>query len=437
MTSQLTMSKKNKSDQFFAEAKRHLVGGVNSPVRAYKAVGGTPLFIQKASGPYVYDVDGNKYIDFVGSWGPMILGHSAPAVINAVKKSLLNGTSFGAPTPAETELAVLIKEAFPSIDLLRFTNSGTEATMTALRIARAVTRRDRTVKFEGGYHGHSDGLLVAAGSGATTFGVPSSAGVPEVLARNTWVLPYNDVSALKDIFRTQGPNIAAVIVEPVAGNMGVVEPSMEFLTTLRELTIKHGAILIFDEVMTGFRVAWGGAQERASISADLTCLGKIIGGGFPVGAVGGRKDLMEQLSPLGPVYQAGTLSGNPIAMSAGLAALQTLKRTKPYKALETLTKQLVAQLRSDAAKENVAVQINSVGSMFTLFFTESPVTSYFEALQSDASQYAAFFHTCLKNGVTMPPSQFEAAFVSTAHTPAVLGKAAAVFRKAFKGVHAK
>lgn len=422
------------SDRLFEEASRHLVGGVNSPVRAFRAVGGHPVFIEKAKGATLTDADGNAYIDFVGSWGPMILGHGARPVMKAVANAVKNGTSFGAPSRLETELATLIKEAIPSIEMLRFTNSGTEATMTALRLARAVTKRERIVKFEGGYHGHSDGLLVAAGSGATTFGVPSSAGVPEMLARNTWVLPYNDSDALEDIFRKQGPNIAAVIVEPVCGNMGVVSPLPIFLQTLRRLTKQHGAMLIFDEVMTGFRIGWGGAQGLFQISPDLTCLGKIIGGGFPVGAVGGPKKWMEQLAPLGPVYQAGTLSGNPVAMAAGVALLSYLKSKKPYAALRKRTAALADSIEKSAKAAGVPVQVNRCESMFTVFFSDAPVHSYFDAVQSDTKRYARFFHALLDRGVYLPPSQFEAAFVSTAHDAAVIEQAQSAFRDALAEV---
>lgn len=419
-----------KSESLFSEAQRHLVGGVNSPVRAFKAVGGTPIFISKAKGAHIEDADGNTYIDFVGSWGPMILGHNAPPVIKAVKSALENGTSFGAPCALEVELAQKIKGAIPSIDLIRFTSSGTEATMSALRLARAYTKRARIMKFEGAYHGHSDGLLVSAGSGATTFGVPSSAGVPDFLAQSTWVLPYNDALALEDLFFKQGPNVAAVIVEPVCGNMGVVPPTKEFLETLTKLTQQYGSLLIFDEVMTGFRLGWGGAQEMFSITPDLTCLGKIIGGGFPVGAFGGRQDIMEMLAPLGPVYQAGTLSGNPIAMAAGSATLQALCAEKPYQALNKATADLASFIRAEARKKKVSVQVNQVGSMFTVFFNEENIDSYLTATGSDTGKYAAFFHALIKRGVYMPPSQFEAAFVSTEHTPQVMEKAKKAFAEA-------
>lgn len=430
------MKKTEKSEALFLEASRHLVGGVNSPVRAFGAVGGTPRFMARAKGPVIEDVDGNRYIDFVGSWGPMILGHNPPSVLKAVRAAIANGASFGAPSAGEVQIAELVKAAFPSIEKIRFTTSGTEATMTAIRLARAATNRVRIAKFEGGYHGHSDSLLVAAGSGATTFGVPSSAGVPDILAKNTWVLPFNDAAALENLFLKQGPNIAAVIVEPVCGNMGVVTPEPAFLNALVQQTRKHGTLLIFDEVMTGFRLAWGGAQELFRISPDLTCLGKIIGGGFPVGAVGGRKDIMDLLAPTGPVYQAGTLSGNPVAMAAGLATLKTLRADKPYAALDKATSEFAQALRASAQKNGVAVQINQIGSMFTVFFTSTRVSSYFQAMQANTKRYGIFFHALLERGVSMPPSQFEAAFVSTAHTPAVLDRARAAFDGAFAAVAA-
>lgn len=428
--------KRRRSEELFAESAKHLVGGVNSPVRAFGAVGGTPRFIVGAKGATVEDADGNRYIDFVGSWGPMILGHNAPPVLKAARAAISRGTSFGACTPAEVHLAQLVKAAFPSIEKVRFTTSGTEATMTAVRLARAYTNRVRIAKFEGGYHGHSDGLLVAAGSGATTFGVPSSAGVPDLLAKNTWVLPFNDVPALENLFFKQGPNIAAVIVEPVCGNMGVVTPEPAFLNALVQTSRKHGALLIFDEVMTGFRLAWGGAQELFRVTPDITCLGKIVGGGFPVGAVGGRRAIMDQLAPLGPVYQAGTLSGNPVAMAAGVATLKSLQSRPPYVALDRATADLAHALRAAAQKAGVAVQVNHIGSMFTVFFTGSRVSNYFQAMQSNTKRYAAFFGALLDRGVYMPPSQFEAAFVSTAHTPAVMDKALDAFHGAFAAVAA-
>ncbi len=424
----------SQSEKLFEDAQKHLVGGVNSPVRAFLAVGGAPRFIRKAKGAFIEDVDGNSYIDFVGSWGPMILGHNAEPVMKAVKAQLENGTSYGAPCEPEVELAALIKEALPSIDLLRFTSSGTEATMSALRLARAHTKRARIAKFEGGYHGHSDGLLVAAGSGATTFGTPSSAGVPDLLAKNTWVLPFNDPQALEELFVKQGINIAAVIIEPVCGNMGVVAPNKGFLELLSTLAKKHGALVIYDEVMTGFRLGWSGAQGLYGMKPDLTCLGKIIGGGFPVGAFGGRKELMEKVAPLGPVYQAGTLSGNPVAMAAGLAALRTLKSESPYENLNKTTADLAAFIRAEAQKKKIPVQVNQMGSMFTVFFATAAVDSYFSAMASDTRQFSVFFNALLERGVALPPSQFEAAFVSTEHTPAVLEKAKKAISEAFAEV---
>jgi glutamate-1-semialdehyde 2,1-aminomutase len=428
------VSKTSKSEALFVDAQKHLVGGVNSPVRSFGAVGGTPRFIDRADGAFITDVDGNSYVDFVGSWGPMILGHNPKPVQAALKKVIEKGTSFGAPTSVEVELAGLVKDAYPTIDRIRFTSSGTEATMSAIRLARAVTNRERILKFEGGYHGHSDSLLVAAGSGATTFGVPSSAGVPALLARNTWVLPYNDIAAVEDIFYTQGPNIAAVIVEPVCGNMGVVAPQSGFLEKLRSLTKKHGAMLIFDEVITGFRLAWGGAQEMFGVEADITCLGKIIGGGFPVGAFGASEKIMNMVAPLGPMYQAGTLSGNPVAMTAGLVTLKMLQTKKPYENLEKKTATLCEFIRSAAKKKKVSVVVNQVGSMFTVFFTDQPVINYFSAMLADRKKYATFFHALLNKNVYFPPAQFEAAFVSTLHDNAVMETAQQAFSAALDEV---
>jgi glutamate-1-semialdehyde 2,1-aminomutase len=432
----LTDKKRARSEALFAQAQEVLVGGVNSPVRAFRAVGGTPVFIESAKGARMKDVDGNSYLDFVASWGPIILGHAPAVVADAIRDAALQGTSYGAPTEREVEMARLIRDAFPSMETVRFTSSGTEATMAAMRLARAVTKRERIVKFEGGYHGHSDGLLVAAGSGATTFGVPSSAGVPGSWARRTWVLPYNDVAAVENIFRTQGPNIAAVIIEPVSANMGVVEPDKAFLNALRKLCTKHGALLVFDEVVTGFRVGWNGAQGHYGVTPDLTCLGKIIGGGLPVGAFGGSTKLMKELAPLGPVYHAGTLSGNPVAMAAGLATLRALKATNPYADLAKKTAALAGKIDAAAKKHKVPVRVNHLASMFTVFFTGEPVTNYLTATASNARRYAAFFHALLDAGVYFPPSQFEAAFLSTAHTDADLATAAAAIDAAL-GVAAK
>jgi len=390
-------------------------GGVNSPVRAFRAVGGTPFFVAKGEGCYLWDVDGNKYVDFVCSWGPLILGHAHPEVVAAVKEAVEKGTTYGAPTELEVLLAEKIQQAFPSMEMLRLVNSGTEATMSAIRVARGYTGRKKIVKFEGCYHGHADYLLVKAGSGATTFGIPDSAGVPEGTAQDTIVLPYNDVKAFVETMDSIGDEIAAVIVEPVAGNMGVVLPKPEFLRALREQTEKHGSVLIFDEVITGFRVAYGGAQSLYGIRPDMTCLGKIVGGGFPLAAYGGRKEIMQSVAPLGPVYQAGTLSGNPVAVTAGLKTLEILERDNPYPELERKTRQLTEAIVNAAKESGISVQINQIASMFTVFFTDQPVTDYTSAKRSDTQRYARFFHALLERGVYFPPSQFEAAFVSTAH----------------------
>lgn len=407
-----------RSKALFEEAVRLLPGGVNSPVRAFKAVGGQPVVIERSHGCRLYDVDGQSYIDYVGSWGPMIVGHTHPAVVKAIQEAAALGVSYGAPTPWETVLARMVVEAIPSIELVRFVNSGTEATMSAIRLARGVTRRDRIVKFEGCYHGHADSLLVKAGSGAMTFGVPDSLGVPPDLARLTITLPYNDAAAVQAVFRSIGKEIACVIVEPVVGNMGVVPPKPGFLTALREITAAHSSLLVFDEVMTGFRLGKGGAQALYGIRPDLTCLGKIIGGGLPVGAYGGPRSVMEQVAPLGPVYQAGTLSGNPLAMRAGIETLRLLDEPGFYERLETKGKQLEAGLQELAAKEGIALQCQRVGSMCTAFFTEQPVIDYQTARTADTDRYAAFFWAMLQRGVYLPPSQFEAAFLSDAHAAA-------------------
>ena len=409
-------------------------GGVNSPVRAFKAVGGTPFFVAKGEGCYLWDVDGNRFIDFVCSWGPLILGHAHPEVVAAVKEAVERGTTYGAPTELEVALAEKIQQAFPSMEMLRLVNSGTEATMSAIRAARGYTRRKKIVKFEGCYHGHADYLLVKAGSGAATFGIPDSAGVPEGTAQDTIVLPYNDIEAFNNTMDAMGKEIAAVIVEPIAGNMGVVLPKPEFLAALRQQTEKHGVVLIFDEVITGFRVAYGGAQSLYGIKPDMTCLGKIVGGGFPLAAYGGRKEIMQTVAPLGPVYQAGTLSGNPVAVTAGLKTLEILERDNPYPELERKTKQLT-QVISEAAKEaGVPVQINQIASMFTVFFTDQPVVDYASARRSDTQRYARFFHALLERGVYFPPSQFEAAFLSTAHDDEALSFAQEAVRSAMKAI---
>jgi len=409
-------------------------GGVNSPVRAFKAVGGTPFFVARGEGCYLWDVDGNRFVDFVCSWGPLILGHAHPEVVAAVKEAVERGTTYGAPTELEVALAEKIQQAFPSMEMLRLVNSGTEATMSAIRSARGYTGRKKIVKFEGCYHGHADYLLVKAGSGAATFGIPDSAGVPEGTAQDTIVLPYNDIEAFNKTMDAMGEEIAAVIVEPIAGNMGVVLPKPEFLAALRQQTEKHGIVLIFDEVITGFRVAYGGAQSLYGIKPDMTCLGKIVGGGFPLAAYGGRKEIMQTVAPLGPVYQAGTLSGNPVAVTAGLKTLEILERDNPYPELERRTKQLT-QVISGAAKEaGVPVQINQIASMFTVFFTDQPVVDYASARRSDTQRYARFFHALLERGVYFPPSQFEAAFLSTAHDDEALSFAQEAVRSAMKAI---
>lgn len=426
--------KQDKSDKIFEAAKGIFPGGVNSPVRAFGAVGGDPPFIKQAKGSRLTDLDGNRYIDYVLSWGPLIFGHADPAVVAAISKTAALGTSFGAPTAREVRLAEWVQSFFPTMERLRFVNSGTEATMSAIRLARGWTGRDKIVKFEGGYHGHVDSLLVKAGSGVATFGLPDSAGVPADLARLTITVPFNDLAAFQKVVETEGSKIAAVIVEPVPGNMGVVVPAPGFLPGLRELTRPFGIVLIFDEVMSGFRVAPGGAQERYGVRPDLTCLGKIIGGGLPVGAYGGRREIMEQVAPLGPVYQAGTLSGNPLAMSAGIATLERLKDPKVYERLETASATLCDGLLDAARAAKIPVQINRVGSQMTLFFAEQAVTSHATARLADTKRYATFFRAMLERGVYLPPSQFEAFFLSTAHTASDLQKTLAAAREAFKAL---
>ncbi len=409
-----------RSKSLFERAQQLIPGGVNSPVRAFRAVGGTPFFVAKGQGCYLWDVDGNRYVDFVCSWGPLILGHAYPEVVAAVKEAVERGTTYGAPTELEVRLAEKIQEAFPTMELVRLVSSGTEATMSALRIARGYTGRSKVIKFEGCYHGHADHLLVKAGSGATTLGVPDSAGVPESFSQETIVLPYNDVAAFTQTMEAIGDQVAAVIVEPIAGNMGVVLPKPEFLKALREQTQKRGAVLIFDEVITGFRVAYGGAQALYGIQPDMTCLGKIVGGGFPLAAYGGRREIMEKVAPLGPVYQAGTLSGNPVAVTAGLKTLEILARDNPYPELARRTRKLTYAIAQAAQSAGVPVQINRIASMFTVFFTDAPVTDYASAKRSNTQQFAQFFHALLRRGVFFPPSQFEAAFLSTAHDEEVL-----------------
>jgi len=420
----------DRSRYLFHEANRFFPGGVNSPVRAFRAVGGDPFFVSHAGGSRLTDVDGKTYIDYVGSWGPMILGHAHPRVVAAIQKAAESGSSYGAPTELETRLARLVQAAFPSMERMRFVSSGTEACMSALRVARGFTRRDAIVKFEGCYHGHADSLLVKAGSGAITFGVPDSLGVPADLARHTLILPYNDLDAVRALFNERGTEIAAVIVEPVAGNMGVIPPRAGFLYGLREITREHGALLIFDEVITGFRVAWGGAQEASGVRADLTCLGKILGGGLPVGLYGGRADIMEQVAPLGGIYQAGTLSGNPLAMAAGIETLNLLQAPGFYADLEAKGQRLAEGVAQAAAACRTSVQTNRVGSMLTTFFTATPVTDYASAKTSDTKRYGTFFRAMLDRGVSLAPSQFEAAFISAAHTTEDLDATVAAAREA-------
>jgi glutamate-1-semialdehyde 2,1-aminomutase len=406
-----------KSEQWFAEAARLMPGGVNSPVRAFRGVGGSPFFVARAEGARLVDVDGRSYVDYVMSWGPLVLGHAPKRVLDAVRAALDRGTSYGAPTPGEVELAREIAAAVPSMEMLRLVSSGTEAAMSALRVARGFTGRPKLVKFEGCYHGHADSLLVKAGSGGATFGVPDSLGVPADLARLTLTVPYNDLDAVRAVLEAEGREVAAVIVEPVAGNMGVVPPAPGFLAGLRELTRRHGALLVFDEVISGFRVGYGGAQARYGVTPDLTILGKIIGGGLPVGAYGGRRAVMESVSPLGGVYQAGTLSGNPLAVAAGLETLRALREPGVYETLESRAAALEAGLVEAAARAGVTSTVNRVGSMLTGFFAPGPVTDWTSAARADRARYGRFFHAMLDRGVYLAPSQFEAAFLSLAHAP--------------------
>ena len=404
------------SQSLFKKAKKYIPGGVNSPVRAFKSVGGDPFFIQRGKGSHIYDVDGNEFIDYVCSWGPLILGHAHPEVVRAVRHQVEHGTSFGAPTELEVEMARFIVENVPSIEKVRMVNSGTEAVMSAIRLARGYTKREKIIKFEGCYHGHNDSLLVKAGSGVLTLGIPGTPGVTEGTAKDTILLPYNDLEAVEKVIREQHEEIAAVILEPIAGNMGVIPPKPGFLEGLRKITREYGIILIFDEVITGFRVALGGAQERYGVLPDLTTLGKIIGGGLPVGAFGGKSEIMDYVAPEGPVYQAGTLSGNPLAMSAGLATLKVLQRAAVYDVLEERAQKLEQGLREAAEKAEIPVVLNRVGSMMCLFFNEDEVYDYSTALKSNTDRYVKFFWGMAEEGVYFAPSQFEAAFVSIAHT---------------------
>lgn len=409
--SHLTLSH---SHTLYQEAQQLLPGGVNSPVRAFRGVGGEPIFIDSARGPYLFDVDGNRYLDYVQSWGPMILGHAHPSVVEAVIQASKRGFSFGAPTEAESELAKLVIESVPSIEMVRFVNSGTEATMSALRLARAYTGRHKIIKFSGCYHGHADMLLVQAGSGVATMGLPDSPGVPPEATGNTLIAPYNDIEAVETLFQSYPTEIAAVIVEPVAANMGLVLPQPGFLEQLRSLTKAYGTLLIFDEVMTGFRVALGGMQERVGIAPDLTCLGKIIGGGLPVGAYGGRREIMEQVAPLGAMYQAGTLSGNPLAMAAGMATLTEMRKPGQYEELERKSQMLGDGLERVINETGLELQFARIGAMFCLYFTGQPVTDYASAKSCDTASYAQYFWNMLARGIYLPPSQFEACFISLA-----------------------
>ena len=424
---------RNRSDELFKVAQSYLPGGVDSPVRAFKAVGGDPIFIKRGQGSRIIDEDGNEFIDYVCSWGPLILGHAHPQVIEAVKRVAALGTSFGAPTELETTLAEMVREAVPSIEMVRFVSSGTEATMSALRLARAFTSRDKVVKFAGGYHGHSDGLLAKAGSGATTLGIPDSPGVPQGYTQNTLLAPYNDLEAVKQLLEKHD-DIAAVIIEPVAANMGVVLPHPGFLEGLRDLTRASGALLIFDEVITGFRLAYGGAQERYGVIPDLTCLGKIIGGGLPVGAYGGREDIMKLMAPSGPVYQAGTLSGNPLAMTAGIETLRLLNHSDVYSELEQRASRLEKEIATVASQYDVPVQILRIGSIMTAFFTPEAVFDYESAKLADTEMFGKFFRRLLEEGIYWPPSQFEAVFVSLAHSDDDIGATITAIEKALSAL---
>jgi len=424
--------KRKRSIALYQKALGMIPGGVNSPVRAFKAIGIPPAFIDRGKGSHLWDVDGNEYIDYVGSWGPMILGHAHPRVVAALKKAAPKGTSFGAPTSLEIDLAARVKKAYPSVELLRMVSSGTEAAMGAIRVARGFTGRDKVLKFEGCYHGHGDSLLVKAGSGATTFGIPDSLGVPEALARNTLTAPFNDLEAVRTLVRQNPNELACIIVEPIVGNMGVVLPEAGFLEGLRKICSDEGIVLIFDEVITGFRVAYGGAQELYGIKADLTCLGKIIGGGLPVGAYGGKQAIMEKVAPLGGVYQAGTLSGNPMAMTAGIETLDLLRSKKVYQALEEKTTYLTEGISKSAEERGIPITINRATGLFTVFFTRGPVTHYQKAKMSDTKRFAQFFIQMMEEGIYLPPSQFEAWFISLAHSQKDLDRTVEACDDAFK-----
>jgi len=425
---------RKKSMALYRRALDMIPGGVNSPVRAFKAIGIPPTFIERAKGSKIWDVDGNEYIDYVGSWGPMIVGHAHPKIVAALKKTAPKGTSFGASTPLEVDLAIKVKKAFPSMELVRMVSSGTEAVMGAIRVARGYTGRAKIIKFEGCYHGHGDSLLVKAGSGAATLGIPDSLGVPRDLAKHTLTAPYNDLESVKALIDQYPGEIACIIVEPIAGNMGVVLPETGFLEGLRKLCDEKGILLIFDEVITGFRAAYGGVQELYRIKADMTCLGKIIGGGLPVGAYGGRRLIMEEVAPLGGVYQAGTLSGNPLAMTAGIATLELLKSKKTYQDLEKKTLYLTEKISECAEEIGIPLSINRITGMFTLFFTEGPVRDYRTAKLSDTKRFAQFFIEMMDQGIYLPPSQFEAWFISLAHTQKDLDKTIEACDTAFKKI---
>ncbi len=410
-----------RSERLFEEAKALMPGGVSSPVRAFRGVGGVPRFIERGAGAYIYDVDGNRYIDYVLSWGPLILGHAHPDVVAAIADQAARGTTFGAPTELESELARLVTQAMPAVEMLRFVSSGTEAVMSALRLARAYTGREKIIKFAGCYHGHFDGLLVQAGSGVATLGLPDSPGVPATLAAHTLTVPFNDLGAVEALLEANPGQVAAIAVEPVVGNAGFIPPQPGFLAGLRELADRHGALLLFDEVMTGFRVAYGGAQARFGVTPDLTCLGKVIGGGLPAAAYGGRREIMELIAPAGPVYQAGTLSGNPLAMVAGITTLRALAAPGTYERLEGLARSLCEGLARAAQEAGIPIQAGYAGSMWGFFFTDEPVTDYASARRADTARYARFFHAMLERGVYLAPSQFEAAFLSLAHDEAIIG----------------
>jgi len=421
-----------KSQQLFERAQRVIPGGVNSPVRAWRGVGGTPPFIARGEGSHIFDADGNEYIDYIGSWGPLLLGHRHPKILAAIEEALTRGTSFGAPTEEEIDLAETIRDMVPSMEMVRLVNSGTEATMSALRVARGFTGRDLTIKFEGCYHGHVDSLLVKAGSGVATLGLPDSPGVPKGFSDTTIALPFNNAEAVGQAFANHGPKIAAIIVEPVCGNMGCIPPVPGFLEALRAISAAHDSLLIFDEVMTGFRVARGGAQELLGVRPDLTCFGKVIGGGLPVGAIGGRADIMDHLAPLGPVYQAGTLSGNPLALAAGLAQLRLLEEQDGFAQLEKLGAQLEAETRAALKATGRDFTFYRVGSMFCLYFTAKPVHDLDDAKTADTKAFARFFHALLDKGIYLAPSQFETGFISTAHTPEDIAETARAVRDALR-----